>query len=71
MSIELSLLILVTALLVLITAQLRAIALMIRETLDGVESPALETHQQFEPAEPSDDFYPDVTTRSPHLTLVK
>jgi hypothetical protein len=68
MSIQVSLLILVTALLVLITAQLRAIAVMIRETLDAVDVPA---QSQFESTEASDDFYTDTSAHSPHLTLVK
>ncbi len=70
MSIELSLLILVTALLVLITAQLRAIAVMIRETLDAVEVP-IEMRQEL----PSSDSRPSVArenfVHSSHLTLVK
>ena len=71
MSIELALLILVTALLVLITAQLRAIAVMIRETLEGVDVPATNVRNEF----PSADEWPSVARETaehtPHLTLVK
>ena len=69
MSIEISLLILVTALLVLITAQLRAIAVMIRETLDGVEVPIRDAQPSFQAQDPDSGFGQESAEHT--LTLVK
>jgi Sec-independent protein translocase protein TatA len=68
MSIQLAILILVVALLVLITAQLRAIAGMIRETLDAVEVPTMDVQAEPNSSQPSQHVEREF---SAHLTLVK
>jgi Sec-independent protein translocase protein TatA len=68
MSIQLAILILVVALLVLITAQLRAIAGMIRETLDAVEVPTMDVQAEPNLSQPSQHVEREF---SAHLTLVK
>jgi hypothetical protein len=66
MSMQLAILILVAALLVLITAQLRAIAVMIRETLDAVEVPTADAQPELDSMQPIQH-----REYSAHLTFVK